>query len=455
MRVFGGDLLLRKWGRQIIIILIALIIAGEGTFLMLNAGDANIEGFMDVNAGSVFLAGSIHIILGLLLIFSLLYESFKPYGEAEKDDLKVWGPGFIQYIVGLVLTFEGLVLLFNAGPAELEGFSHLRLHIVVILSTQLVLLGLVVTLLNSKSKMVSQRNWLSSISLFAFSFLILTEGLMLAGLAGDSYIDNFSSVRESYVFLAGIQLAILGAMILVPVLTSDQILRIRDRKISMERYSTWIILLVGAMLALEGIIVVVLSDAVNIEGFSSIREQYVVVFGAQLVIVGLGMIIAWAKRNVDVSWKLIPETVGYLVGLTLLLGGLGIYGVAGDAGIDDFGGVREIFVLIIGLLMAIIGSAIVLNWLLFDKKIVVGKIIATEGQKTLFGNALSMAVIAEAIAALSIVDNTLIEGFGSIRASYMQLFWNFKGWERSEDFKRNTIVAGIFIIMMAVPAFIF
>ena len=139
------------------------------------------------------------------------------------------------------------------------------------------------------------RNSLNPIGLLA-GIIIAIEGLVVMAYAAPVNVEGIGGIMKRTVLIGGGQLFILGLFLVLSWIFMNQNLRIRDRKILEKRFRVVAVLL-GAIVAVEGIIVAFYAGPTFVGGIGEILGQTVVLVGAQLFVLGTLICISWVFRG--------------------------------------------------------------------------------------------------------------------------------------------------------------
>ncbi|MFP4171195.1 MAG: hypothetical protein ACLFUV_09310 [Methanomassiliicoccales archaeon] len=179
----------------------------EGIVLVGYASPVHLEGIGHIRPDLMVLAGSQLFFLGSLQVISWYYRD-RP---RERADLtQVGGP-----IVSLAIAAEGLFVMGIASDIRLEGFGGISGHWVALAGAQLFALGMGLLGLRvlAKWNMLDRRLMgMPLIELLGFlgAALVAVEGLVIAALSADLFIQGFGGYSGRYILLAGGQLFLLG-----------------------------------------------------------------------------------------------------------------------------------------------------------------------------------------------------------------------------------------------------
>jgi hypothetical protein len=135
------------------------------------------------------------------------------------------------------------------------------------------------------------RNSLNPIGLLA-GIIIAMEGLVVMAYAAPVNVEGIGGIMKQTVLIGGGQLFILGLFLVLSWIFMNQDLTTRDRKI-FEKGLRIIAILLGAIVAVEGIIVAFYAGPTFIGGIGGVLGQTVILAGAQLVVLGILVCISW------------------------------------------------------------------------------------------------------------------------------------------------------------------
>ena len=195
---------------------------------------------------------------------------------------------------------------------------------------------------------------------------IAIEGLVIIAYAAPINIKGIGNIMEQTVILGGVQLFILGFLLVIAWLLKDQDLTIRNRKILGRKWIHLIAILLGAVVAIEGIILAVYAGPTIIEGIGGVLEQTVVFAGAQLFGLGVLASVTWALREEPLLRVKIGKIIAILLGICIAAEGLIVVGLASPSVVDGIGGLLERTVLYAGIQLLVLGLLVVFAWVLKD-----------------------------------------------------------------------------------------
>lgn len=207
--------------------------------------------------------------LTLAMVGGAIFIGARRYSR-EPQDLRSF---FAIVLSSVILIFLGLVMLIYTSPMVLEGIGGIRGFWLGLVGMLLLFLGLLALFIISANR--KARRSLGRLGPYGLicDVAIMAEGAGLMGFAGTLVWNGDFSFGAGYVALAGAQLAIIGALLgMMPFLHS-----LRPGWKWLDKMS----LSLGTIIALEGLLVVALSDVVQL-GPYIYSMGFVVLCGAQL-----------------------------------------------------------------------------------------------------------------------------------------------------------------------------
>jgi hypothetical protein len=294
--------------------IVAVVIAMEGLTAMGVAGQTLVQGIGTIMESTVYNAGLQLFLLGsiMFVLWSVMHD---PWLGSRMN--KIIGPrvAFIIFVVlGGIVATEGAVAATLADITIIEGAGGAFKIWVVAGCAQLFALGLLTPLLWKMSAHQLDRRFLFDfLSPMAMAVLAF-EGVFAMGLAANTHIDGIGVILESTFRLAGLQLLVLSAIGLMSWLIRDSDLLGKWAK----RLVTSLPLVVIGIVALEGLAVTILAVNINIEDFSGVGEKYVLMGGAQMVLLAAIALLSWARsENIPVRFKVTGTAAAAFVVLML------------------------------------------------------------------------------------------------------------------------------------------
>jgi|GEM_PF-3760760 len=175
----------------------------------------------------------------------------------------------------------------------------------------------------------------------------LLEGLAIAANAHPMSVEGFGGMKASTVIVGGLQLAAISGATLFALWWSER----PRREDIVDRLMAWLPLLAGVIIAIEGLTVASFAGTTVIRDVGSVNGLYVSAFGAQLFLLGAGLVTLRMFNS--------RGSVGLLVSLSswLLLSSVGVLvvGIADRMTWAGMGGFKASTVLAIGLIIVVVG----------------------------------------------------------------------------------------------------
>jgi len=251
---------------------------------------------------------------------------------------------------------------------------------------------------------------------------IAIEGLVIVAYAAPIDIKGIGGIMEQTVLLGGAQLLILGILVMTTWLLKDRDLKWKAGSKLIKRIVPFLGPVLGAIIALEGVIVAIYAGATMWEGIGGIMEQTVALAGAQLFALGLFTTSLWLlKKETHIVTRL-AELVAIVAAIGVAAEGLIVMGVAAPTVVEDIGGIMQSTVFNAGASLFVLGLVGVAAWILRDMKPAVlskSKIFVTI--EPYFILAVCIAVAFEALFVMNHATATTIQSIGGIMASTIML----------------------------------
>ncbi|HRR67601.1 MAG TPA: hypothetical protein P5063_08155, partial [Methanomassiliicoccales archaeon] len=247
---------------------------------------------------------------------------------------------------------------------------------------------------------------------------IIFEGLFALSIAAQATIGGIGTILASTFKLAAAQLTALG--IFIGVMWALKIAFPDTRRTVLVRLFDLLTYLAMALLAMEGLVMVLIAGNVSVEGFGSVGKKWIVLIGAQLFTIAALSLRLWRLRNVSpVNW--LADTLGSLASAMLMLEGLTAIGIAGTATITGLGTVLERTMVYAGAGLFALGALIFIMWTITSDPWAAPRI-----QKRIeVGWALPVMVVlgglvaAVAVAASTVAGSVTVVGAGSATKGYV------------------------------------
>jgi hypothetical protein len=187
--------------------------------------------------------------------------------------------------------------------------------------------------------------------------VVLLEGAALAANARQIDLQRVGTFMQGTVMLAGVQLLFLGLIALLAFILPGSLFKGR---VELNRLMSWLPFITGAIVLIEGLVVITYSSPLSVNGIGSMRSFVPAAFGAQLFFLGAGLVVLRLFSTRD-SLKVMFRLAVFLV---LASVGLFIIGIADQAFVTGIGGVAKGTLQIGGLqLSALALVGVVLMWL--------------------------------------------------------------------------------------------
>lgn len=181
----------------------------------------------------------------------------------------------------------------------------------------------------------------------ALAAVVIIEGLAIAANAHPIRVEGFGGMKGSTVMLAGLQMAIIGAGLLVSLWWNEHV-QMNNMIDTVAKYMTP---LAGAALLLEGLTVAYFAAPIYVPDIGGIRNFYISAFGAQLFFIGAGIVILWLFRT-RLSTGLLLSLGAFLM---IATAGIMVMSAADHISWVGLGGFKQSTVLIAGTMLALIG----------------------------------------------------------------------------------------------------
>ena len=441
--------------RATIGIIIGWIVAFVGFFALSISNSVVVEGIGGIMGSTFFLAALQLTTIGIILSIVWVLKGIMP--RLEQPMIRKLVSISIYLVMGL-LAIEGLVMVYLAGDVNLTGFGGVSKKYIVLIGALLFALG-TLSLRQWRLRNVPSVNWLVDTLGSLAATMLMVEGLTVVGIANTMNLQGTGGILGSTVFNAGAQLFVLGAlMFMLWTIIQDPYLAPRVSKYLTRRWSLVIMVVLGGMVALEGIIASTIAGTVVIDDIGGAFKHYIVAGCAQLFALGFIAPLLWKVREIRLGWKFMPEFTSMLAMVILAFEGVFAMGLAADTYIDGIGGILESTFRLAGIQQLVLSSIGLMAWLVkgspllgkWPKKIVTSLPIMV----------LSIAAL-EGLAVVVMAANITIDEFSGVGEKYvllggaqmvilssLALFF----WARSEGlsvrFKMTSTVAAAFVLLM-------
>lgn len=252
--------------------------------------------------------------------------------------------------------------------------------------------------------------------------LVIIEGAALViGARQINYIESRGTgLYQTTVMLIGLQLLLLGVVALTALLLNGAVLKSHPAikslrsKIFSDRAKLvtimhWVPAVIGVVVIVEAFVAAYVASPMEIEGIGGVRGIWMALFGAQLFLLGMGMVYLCAMgTRMDLRY-----TIRGLAFLLIASAGLFIYGIADTAYIVSIGGVRESTVEILGLqLLALAVAALML--MVFNGRSFLGKKISKRQVGKLGVISISVVLCVQGMIITALASNFSIDSIGGM-----------------------------------------
>lgn len=189
--------------------------------------------------------------------------------------------------------------------------------------------------------------------------IVLLEGAAIA--ANATQINRIQSLNNGFfastVMMIGVQLLVIGLVALLALLLPIYVLKGKEK---LNKVLSWVPLLAGAAVLVESIVVILYASPIDITGYGSMGSHIMAAIGAQLFILGVGLVLfkLFSSRE---SLKVLVRLALFV---SLAAAGLFIIGIAEVSFVTGIGGIIKRTLQIGGVqLFALSMAGIVLMWL--------------------------------------------------------------------------------------------
>ncbi|MHC1709700.1 MAG: hypothetical protein AB9819_04770 [Methanomassiliicoccales archaeon] len=294
--------------------MVAAMIAVEGLVAYGIAGTTRVIGVTGFQESTIANGGLLLMGLGLLM-FTIWTLSCDPWLAPRFPKLFNGWPSMVAMtVLGGTIAAGCVAATYFVGPVTVEGAGSVTKIVVVAGISQLFALGLVAPMLWKVRKEPLDRHYLGVLLATMALALLAFEGVFAMALAAYTYIDGLGGILESTFRMAGAQLLALSAIGVFAWLVKDSPLLTKWPK----RIVSSAFLAVTALIALEGLAVILMAVNIRIVDFSGVGERYVVLGGLQMAILASLTMICWARAHgITASFKLAGTAAAVFVVLML------------------------------------------------------------------------------------------------------------------------------------------
>ena len=285
--------------------------------------------------------------------------------------------------------------------------------------------------------------------------VILAEGSFILSFAGPAVIEGIGGILKSTVQFGGLQLLILGLVVLVfsAFLLYDR--SVKAKRMLLRKISRIAVILMGSIVMVEGIVLAFMGGKTTIDGFGTFEAYIVTGFATQLFFLGMAIMVPAILQKKEVGLR---KLLVYGGGTTAASAGLIIIGVAAGTFIEGIGGVLARTVELAGEQLFLLGLAIVVISLLMDLTNKFRMPLSTLRYLA------ALAVVIEGLVLISLATPIIIQGIGGITSRTMilsgfgltliGLFTLFATGLRTQRLSprlRRTTVASVLMLTLLIP----
>jgi hypothetical protein len=294
--------------------IVAGLIALEGLVAYGIAGTTRVIGVTGFQESTIANGGLLLMTLGLLM-FTLWTLAYDPLISNRLPRLlNGWPSMVIMTVLGGIICAGSVLATNYVGPVAVEGVGSVIKIVVVAGVSQLFALGLIAPLLWKLRKEPLDRNYFS-VLIIAFALCLLAlEGVFAMALAANTYVEGLGGILESTFRLAGAQLLVLSVIAIIAWLVRDNPLLSRLPKPIISS----VFLTSAALIALEGLAVILMAVNIRIDDFSGVGERYVLLGGLQMALLASAAMLLWARSGgISARFKLAGTAAAAFVVLLL------------------------------------------------------------------------------------------------------------------------------------------
>ncbi len=263
---------MKKLGSWFMPYLMGLLIAIEGAALIILSRKVEFVDVLVLDQMLVMVLGVVFFVLGMLL-FVPLFPQWQ--GKVSENILKK-----VQLSSAMAVLMITLIFLLIASPAIVEGVGDIGKQWVVLVTSEMFLLGILAYVFLYYEPLANRRlAWLEWLGMFA-ACLVITEGAIIFGLRGDLNIHGEMRVGSEFMIVIGIILVVLGIFEMLIFNRrregeSEKVIKIVD----------WAGLAVSMAIGAIGLIALVLATSITLGG-QTLGIMWLVVGGLQLALLG-------------------------------------------------------------------------------------------------------------------------------------------------------------------------
>lgn len=434
------------------------VIAGEGLFVIGTSADIYLDPHSMIAGETVSIIGIQLFLLGALPALILGFRNKMVLGRKMFSH---WLFSHIPLLFMEIAAIEGLILLAFSQPVEIEGIGGIRGFWIAAGGVQLFFLGISTSI-----------SWLwreagfwetkptTIIGVFT-GVTLISEGLFTIGVSAPIRVASVGGMLERTVDIAGVQLVLLGTVLTIYWIMKDH--KIFGRSISDSRPFSFISLLAGLIVTLEGLIVLAYTSNVTLDGVGTIRFPWMALAGSQLFILGGLSVLSWYWRDVERCRAGITQIAGPIISMIIMAEGLFIMAIAEPMRIDGIGGVLDRTVAAAGAQLIFLGAVMLGSRILEGKGFFVRKIMGFRISEAIAYLAAALVAV-EGLILIIFAADIYITGFGGISSKYIVIaglqlfalaiaylvFWVWR-YEELGLKQRQLATSGIMFLSLLLP----
>ncbi len=292
----------------------AVLIALQGLVAYGIAGTTRVIGVTGFQESTIANGGLLLMMLGLC-IFALWTITYDPWLAPKlPKPLSGWPMMLAMTVLGGLISAGCVAATFFVGPVAVDGVGSVTKIVVVAGVSQLFALGLLTPLLWKVRKEPLDSRYISVLLVTATLSILAFEGVFAMALAANTYIEGLGGILERTFRLAGAQLLVLAVVAVLAWMVRDSPLLTRWPKLVVS--STFLV--ATALIALEGLAVIVMAVNIRIDDFSGVGERYVVLGGLQMALLAVIALFCWARgQGITARFKLASTAAAAFVVLLL------------------------------------------------------------------------------------------------------------------------------------------
>jgi len=450
-----------KNGKRVIGILFGIIALVEGILAIYIAKPTTIKGIGGITQTTFTLAGLQLVILGAVMILVwTLYKSKRMEGTLGRII------PIIMLLASVIMICEGIAAAYLSSDIMIGTVQGVSKKFVALGGVQLFILGMIqFSLWIRRDK--GQHNWLFEWGAIVLNIILLGEGVLIMGIAGETTITGIGTVLKGTIFLAGLQLFLIaGAMLVIQLFREWGIIANRLGKKRLNIIFSSLALVV----VLEGLVMAYFTEPITAMRYadSSLTDTFGKLLlssaAAQLFAIGLLLFLFYRLKEARLDRKTLTEFLGIGTGIVLATEGAWVLGISGDTKIaNEIGGIITRTVMIAGLGLVLLGSIVVFIWLYKNNWVV--KKITGNGRIDALMLIIGLITGISGVVLSALSANVFITGFGGVSAKYIEfagiqlvllaslmvLMWAMRIDGISQRMKRVSYMVALFM-MMLIPA---